>query len=354
MSSIKISAPGKLHLLGEHAVVYNKPAILAAVDKRCFVEINPRKDKKIKISSEDYKTSTLHNIEEVFEKFEKAQRDWDIYSKNNDISLLKSITKGPLDYPLIIIGQFLKYFKIKSIKGFNLTIDSEIPVGCGMGSSGSLAVSIIGALSLFSGRPFNKKTINKIAFLCEQKKHGNPSGGDNSTSCFGGLVWFKKDEGIKSLEANLPQEVSENFYAVNTGIPSEATGEMVSFVRNQILNSKKKKEEIKKIFNEQELLVRSLIPALEQSSHEDIIRIIRNGEKNLEKLGVVSPFVQKIIRDIEETGGAAKICGGGGKTKSTGIILIYHTDLRTLRKMLKSHQFVAAQLTLGVEGLRKE
>jgi len=85
MSSIKISAPGKLHLLGEHAVVYNKPAILAAVDKRCFVEINPRKDKKIKISSEDYKTSTLHNIEEVFEKFEKAQRDWDIYSKNNDI-----------------------------------------------------------------------------------------------------------------------------------------------------------------------------------------------------------------------------------------------------------------------------
>src|SRR3989338_473493 len=354
MSGIKISAPGKLHLLGEHAVVYNKPAILAAVEKRCFVEINPRKDKKIKISSEDYKTSTLHNIEEVFEKFEKAQKDWETYNKSNDTLLLKSITKGFLDYSQIIIGQFLNFYKLKSIRGFDLSIDSQVPIGCGMGSSGALAVSIIGALSLFAGKKFDKKIINEIAFLCEQKKHGNPSGGDNSTSCFGGLVWFKKDEGLRPLEADLPKEVVRNFYIINTGTPSETTGEMVSLVRNQILKSKNQKERIEKIFNEQELLVRSLIPALEQSSHEDIIRIIRDGEKNLEKLGVVSSFVQKIIRDVEKSGGAAKICGGGGKTKSTGIILIYHTDLRTLRKMLKSHQFVAAQLTLGVEGLRKE
>src|SRR3989344_8346601 len=141
MSSIKISAPGKLHLLGEHAVVYNKPAILAAVDKRCFVEINPRKDKKIKISSEDYKTSTLHNIEEVFEKFEKAQKDWETYNKSNDTLLLKSITKGFLDYSQIIIGQFLNFYKLKSIRGFDLSIDSQVPIGCGMGSSGALAVS---------------------------------------------------------------------------------------------------------------------------------------------------------------------------------------------------------------------
>src|SRR3989344_2739637 len=288
MSGIKISAPGKLHLLGEHAVVYNKPAILAAVDKRCFIEITPRKDNKIKITSKNYKSLILCRIGEVKDKFEKAQKDWETYNKSNDTLLLKSITKGFLDYSQIIIGQFLNFYKLKSIRGFDLSIDSQVPIGCGMGSSGALAVSIIGALSLFAGKKFDKKIINEIAFLCEQKKHKN------------------------------------------------------------------QKERIEKIFNEQELLVRSLIPALEQSSHEDIIRIIRNGEKNLEKLGVVSPFVQKIIRDIEETGGAAKICGGGGKTKSTGIILIYHTDLRTLRKMLKSHQFVAAQLTLGVEGLRKE
>ena len=37
---ITVSAPGKLHLMGEHAVVYGKPAILAAVSQRLFVTLN--------------------------------------------------------------------------------------------------------------------------------------------------------------------------------------------------------------------------------------------------------------------------------------------------------------------------
>ena len=129
MTHIKVSAPGKLHLLGEHVVVYNKPAILAAVDKRCFIEITPRKDSKIKVTSKNYHTSILQSIEAIAKKFKKAQKDWETYNKNNDIVLLRSITADPLDYPLIIVGQFLNYYRIKSIKGFDLNIDSQIPVG---------------------------------------------------------------------------------------------------------------------------------------------------------------------------------------------------------------------------------
>ncbi len=46
MKKIKVSAPGKIHLMGEHSVVYGKPALLAAINKRVFVELVPRKDKK--------------------------------------------------------------------------------------------------------------------------------------------------------------------------------------------------------------------------------------------------------------------------------------------------------------------
>ena len=193
---IRISAPGKLHLLGEHAVVYNKPAIIAAVGKRCFVEIINRDDEKIKINSKNFNKETTVSFKEIVDKFSKAQKDWEAFDESNDIPLLKSITSDPLDYPLLIIGQYVNYFKLKSLDGFELNIDSEIPVGAGMGSSGALSVSMLGALNIFAKKPLDKKIINEIAFLCEQKKHGRPSGGDNSTSCFGGLVWFKKDEGL--------------------------------------------------------------------------------------------------------------------------------------------------------------
>ena len=49
MEKITVSAPGKLHVLGEHVVVYGKPAIIAAVDKRCVVTITEREDEKIVI-----------------------------------------------------------------------------------------------------------------------------------------------------------------------------------------------------------------------------------------------------------------------------------------------------------------
>ncbi|MCL6096236.1 MAG: mevalonate kinase [Patescibacteria group bacterium] len=351
MKTIKVSAPGKLHLLGEHAVVYNKPAIITAVGKRCFVEIVPRTDGIIKVKAYNYKKEITTNFKDVIEKFDKSQKDWETCSENNDIVLLKSITKDLFDYPLIIIGQFLNYYKLNSVNGFELIIGSQIPVGAGMGSSGALSVSIVGALSLFLDKPFDKKVVNKIAFLAEQKKHGKPSGGDNTASCFGGLVWFKKDEDIKPLDLSLPPEVSKNYYIINTGIPSETTGEMVSLVRGLM---EKEPASTQKILDEQEKLAHKLLPALKAGNDNEIISIVKAGEQNLEKLGVVSLFAKKMIRDIEKSGGAAKICGGGGKTKGTGIVLIYHQSLKNLEKVLKSYRLKPVQLVLGVEGLREE
>lgn len=349
MKRFKVSTPGKLHLLGEHSVVYNKPAILAAVDKRCYIEILKREDNHIRITSKNYNKDIYFSYEEIVKYFEKAQKNWDLYDEKNDISLLKSITKNPLDYPIVIIGQFIKYYKLTSIDGFELIIDSEIPVGAGMGSSGALAVSVIGSLTLFFNKSFDLDTINKIAFLAEQKKHGRPSGGDNSTSIYGGLVRFKKDEGLKPLNMNLAEEVSDNFYIVNTGTPTESTGEMVGLVRRLVENDP---EFTNAILQDQEKLVNNLLPAIQNAKHEEIDKIIKKGEANLEKLGVVSEYAKEIIRDIEKSGGAAKICGAGGIKRSTGIILIYHKNKLVLNKYLKKYNLELDKIKLGTQGLR--
>src|SRR3989344_377061 len=355
MKLIKVSAPGKLHLLGEHAVVYGKPAIIAAIGKRCFVYIKNRSDKKINISSESFGKSNNFTEKEIIDKTKKAQLNWEKYIENNDILLLKSITSDPLDFPAIIIGESLRYFKKKISSGFDLKIKSDIPIGSGMGSSAALSVAIAGGISIFLGEGLNKNVINEIAFKSEQKKHGFPSGGDNSASCFGGMIWYRKESPdlkiIQKIPFEFPAKLSRNFYAIHTGIPSESTGEMVSIVRN--LHSKRKNF-VDGILSNQERLVVELLSAVKREDELEIINIIKNGERNLEKLGVVSDSAKLLIRSIEKNGEAAKICVAGGKKKGAGIVLVYSKHTEFVKSLAKFHNYKCINIYMGEEGFRKE
>jgi mevalonate kinase len=319
---ITVSAPGKIHLMGEHTVVYGKPALLAAIDKRCFVEITKLDDKKIVLianTTPDFVTTTEKQI----------------LAKDKKISQL-------FDYVILILQQTLLYYEKHFPSGFSLVINNQIPEGRGLGSSAALAVSVVGAATLFLKEDFDRKKINEIAFLAEKFVHGTPSGGDNSASTFGGFIWFRKETDdlkiIQQIPLELSEEMKKNFFLLDTGRPKETTGEMVGSVKKFVDQNPKK---AKKIFDDQEELTRNLLPALQNNS-DAILEIIKRGEKNLEGLGVVSPSVKKIIKAIEKAGGAAKICGGGGRIKGTGVLLGYK----------KNHEYDIIEL--GCEGVRIE
>lgn len=355
MIKIQVSAPGKLHLLGEHVVVYGKPAVIAAVSKRCFVEIAARRDKKVEIISHNLKTNKLFTEKEVVARTKDAQMKWESYVKTNNMPLLRSITSDPLDFPVIIIGETLKYLRKSLPFGLKLSIKSDIPIGSGMGSSAALSVCIAGAMYLFFNKTLDKEVINEIAYLAEQKKHGFPSGGDNAASCFGGLIWYRKETPdlkiIKPIPFGFPQKLSKNFIAIHTGTPAESTGEMVSLVRNLC---KEKPELAENILSSQEKLVRELLSSIKSGDETSMIRIIESGEKNLESLGVVSNSAKSFIRSIEKIGGAAKICGAGGKSKGTGMVLVYCPDKKEVVRLAESNKFLHINLSLGAEGLRQE
>jgi mevalonate kinase len=307
MKRIKVSAPGKIHLLGEHAVVYGKPALLAAINKRVFVEITSRSDKKKEI--------IINNIHG-----EKI-----------------------VDYVKYAIDVTVKYYKKRLPSGFTLTIKSEIPPGAGMGSSAASAVAIAGAITLFLKQAFDKKIINEIALLIEKYNHVNPSGGDNSASCYGGFIWFRRETSnfkiIEPLSFVLPKEIKKNIYIIDTGKSKETTGEMVKFVKQFI---KKNKKNAEKIFNDQEELTKNLLSAFSASDENQIKLIIKKGQRNLEKIGVVPSSVKKMIRHIEKLGGAAKICGGGGISNATGVLLVYQNN---------KINSVYESLSLGAKGI---
>lgn len=305
---IKISAPGKIHLLGEYAVVYGKPALLAAVDLRVTVTINANTSK---VGPDSFEVKKI--IEPII--------------KNK--------------------------FNLKKIPLYKLKIDSKVPIGSGLGSSAAVSSAYIAALLTFLKIKWDKSLINELAYEAEKVFHGNPSGADNSAIVYGGLIWYRKETPdlkiIHPLPFSIPNKLAKNFVIINTGKPKKSTKDTLTAVKNLY---QKKPKLINKFLDSQEKLVRELLPAIKNADEKEVIRIIREGERNLESIGVCSPEVKKIIRQVEKAGGAAKICGAGASEGPTGVLLCYHKNKKIIEKVAKDLNLEYFNTKLGVEGLK--
>ncbi|MCL4365870.1 mevalonate kinase [Patescibacteria group bacterium] len=332
---IKFSAPGKIHLLGEHVVVYGKPALLTTVNLRATITLDPCHS-----GNPEQSRIRLQNLD-------------------SGRALLVPIVSGSrfvgARMTKVIEPIVKKHLKIKAIPSYKLTISSQIPTGCGLGSSAAISAAYLAALLTFLKVKWDLSLINQLTYQAEKVFHGNPSGADNAASIFGGLIWYRKEAEelklIQKLPYSIPSKLARNFILINTGKPKETTKEMVESVS---LKFKVQSAKFKRILDMQEQLVKELLLAIQTSSGNQLIQIIRAGEKNLERIGVVSPSVKKIIRKIETSGGAAKICGGGGKTGSTGILLCYHPKPKVIQDIAKSLKLDYFKTALGVKGLKQE
>ena len=99
----------------------------------------------------------------------------------------------------------------------------------------------------------------------------------------------------------------------------------------------------KKNFDQLELLTKALA-----TDGSDILQIIKEANTCLTNLGVVSKSTQKLILQIEKSGGAAKITGAGGIKDGSGMILVYHKNPQKLK------DFKLIKIKLAQEGLRYE
>lgn len=298
--------------MGEHAVVYGKPAILSAVNLRLSVTIEPGKAKIITPAKE---------VEEVV---------------------------------VCAINKVKENFKLGALPPFTVTVASEIPFGFHLGSSAALAVAAVGATMYAVKKLWNPTVINQLAYEVEKKTHGNPSGGDNTAVTFGGFLWFRKElEFLKSIW-QLPFRPASNlnhFFLINTGKPKETTGEMVALVRTQ---NSEHKSQFEKLFNKNEEQTKRVTVALKEGNEAELIDAIRLGERTLEGMGVVSKKVIPFMRDIENAGGAVKILGGGGRKDGVGFLLCYHRDPKKIELLSAAFGYSIQRIQLGEEGVRLE
>jgi len=284
MNSIKVSVPGKIIIAGEHSVVYGEPAIVAAINKRLRVVFSWREDKKIVIKD-----------------------------KHKELDLAKLAAK-----------ECLKELK-REDRGVEIEIESEIPVGKGMGSSAALATGIVRAM--LKDKPMKIK--DKVVKVIEDKQHNQSSGVDQSIVREGGVLKYQKGVGYEKFKVT-----NLKFLLIDSGKPVESTGEMVEKVS---------KGSFKTEFSRMGEIAENWEP-----------NKIQENEQLLEKIGVVGLAAKEIIRKVEAVGGMAKVCGAGGVVKGSGIILAVDDRIERLKQLAYANNWQWFQVSLGVKGASYE
>lgn len=307
-NKIRVSAPGKIILSGEHAVVYGYPEVLCAINRRLTVEI------------------------------QKSENALEVTPSEGELFV---------KYGLELIKTKLGISELGNLK---IKIDSQIPLGCGLGSSAAFAVALTAGIFKFLKLPWSLKKINEIAYEIEKKQHGTPSGGDNTVCTYGGFLLYRKETEIFKVFSPLKAKIFPKVFLINSGKRLESTGEMIKAVKDFVLRSPQKTE---KIFREMEKVTRSFLRYLsgEELNFGDLIK---NNESFLEELMVVSEKTKNLIQKIEKIGGSAKISGAGGLKEGSGVILAYHQDPKILLKFTGEEKLEMFEVKLGERGVRSE
>lgn len=340
---LKTSAPGKVHLIGEHAVVYGEPAIIAAIGKRCWVEAEKHTKVRVYSRSQNQKAEWL--VDDVIDSAVQARAMWMKGFESKDFSSLFKFVKDGQNFKKVAIGIIMHRLNIST--GVTVTTYGDIPLGSGLGSSAALSVALVKAISELYGKTLTLEEVNRIALDIEKMAHGAASGGDNTTCCYGGLIWFQKDERgrphLKSLREEVPYEL-ENFVLAYIKRPEKTTGELVSMVRE--LEPSVREPRIKAI-GEATMEMRK---ALQRKDFQRVKELMNIAWDNLSGLGLSIPEADQVIGKIREMGGAAKLCGSLGG----GIMLAYHEDKEALKKAIRDAGFTPWETELGTEGVKIE
>jgi mevalonate kinase len=269
------SAPGKIILFGEHAVVYGQPALAVPV---------------IQVQA----TATVT---------ENSRGGIMIEAPN--INLSADLTGLAPDNPLAaVIHSVFSTLGISNPPACTVYLQSTIPVASGLGSSAALSVAIIRALSEFLGQPLPDQQVNALAFEAEKLYHGTPSGIDNTVVSYAKPVYFIKRKSIKTFHVGAPFTIMIG----GTGI-SAPTKESVDAVRKLWEADKPRWE---KVFDRVGEIVWNARQAIERGDTVELGRLMDTNHALLQAMTVSCVELDQLVEAARNSGAlGAKLSGGG-------------------------------------------
>ena len=356
MAPVAVSAPGKLILMGEHAVVYGRPALAAAIDLRLRVHLSPWPGASVRLDLPGLPHAEETPWSSVRAHARAAKANWEAYAREPGPERFRAVRgEDPAHLVKAALGEAAEARGDEAPLGVRLRIESALPVGSGFGSSAATAAGVVAAYLAFRGEDLDLDRVERIALEAERRQHGLPSGIDGATVIHGGLLWARKlDGGLTAEPVPLRSPLLSHLRVYDTGPPAESTGAVVAAVRQ---GRDRDPERHERILDHIEAAARAFRAELERGEEDParVRELIAGCESCLEDLGVVPPEVRALVRKIEAEGGAAKISGAGSLAgPGAGSLLVYDPDPERIAGWSFLRPYPYHPVHLGAPGLRLE
>jgi len=273
---IQATAPAKIILLGEHAVVYGQPAIAIPVSHlraTASVEANGMGNGLQIVAS--------------------------------DLGITLSVNKtGASDDPLYaIVRQVLNMWGVAP-PDLRIIIKSDIPVASGLGSGTAISAVLARALAAAIGRPLDNQTLNELVYQVEKLHHGSPSGVDNTVVVYERPVYFVRGRDIDFFAV----KGQFHFLIGDTGIAA-LTRDTVGDV-NSLYQARP--DHYQRIFNAIGTLAMQARTALKTGSPLQLGMLMNQNHVYLQELTVSSLELDRLVNAARAAGAlGAKMSGGG-------------------------------------------
>lgn len=304
MKKITTSAPGKLMLFGEHAVVYGYPSIVTAMDTRIFV------------------------IAEMIEN-------------SSDIIITPQVKESR--FLVESLKLFKEEFQVK--QSVKLHTRSDFSHNVGLGSSSAVTVAAFKALSLLFDKKLSKKEIFDLSYKVTLQIQGVGSGFDIAAATYGGTLHFIT--GGKKIEYLDTEEIP--LIVGYSGVKAD-TPTMIRKVENAFKN---KKEEIGKIFGEIEQIIGKAKEAIIDKDYQLTGNLMNKNHKLLVKLGVSTERLESMVNASLASGAyGAKLSGAGGG--DCMIALISPEKKGEVEKAIQKVGGTIIRVANNAEGTREE
>lgn len=265
MKKVTVSVPGKLLLMGDHAVVYGRPCLVTAVSERMSVSVEQSPDGQLHFDVPEHMDTRF-----VSRALEEARTHWGM-----------------------------------PISDITIRTESQFSGNVGLGSSAAVTVGTIAALREYLGKKDNLKLLFTLSYRTILEVQGRGSGFDAAAALFGNTLYFvTAGKVIEPLPVkNMPLVVGF------TGVKADT----VTLMREVGEKMKAQPERVNRIYDAIAKLVEEAKPKTIEGDWERVGKLMDFNQEYLRDLGVSSEKLESLIMASKKAGAwGAKLSGAGG------------------------------------------